>query len=230
MDNVADVGGQQHHGQRADDGRAVAGDDGAQQAEHADGGQLQDQLHALHEDVVQVIEGGDHLGVLLAHQDDGEAQQHGHDDDLEHVGIHHGLEEIGGEDIHQGIHKGGGGGSVIGQVGGGHNREGTLEQIAAHQADDHGEGGGTQVEDHGLQADGANLADVAHGDNAAHDGEQDNGHHDEFDQVQEDGAEGLDVVVCEIRAALHQKTGNNGQHHGNEDLRRQGQFFLFLHK
>ena len=211
MDDVADIGGEQHHGQGADDGGAVGGDDGAQQAEYADGGELQDQLHALHEDVVQVVEGGYHPDVLFAHQDDGEAHEDGHDDDLEHIALHQGLEEIGWEDIHQSIHKGGGGAGLVGQVRGGDYGEHTLEEIAAYEADGYGEGGGAQVEDHGLQADDAYLADITHGDNAAHNGKQHNGHHDEFHQVQEDGAKGLDEVVGEVRLALQQDTGEDGK-------------------
>lgn len=193
------------------------------------GGELQDHFHAFHKDVVQVVDAlNDTLIFGSAHQKHRKADEQCHDDDLQHFGIHHGGDKVGRKDVDQCVHKGGGFGGLVGKVGGGYHREQTLKQGAADQADGDGEGGGAQIVDHGFDADGAHLPDVAHGDDAAHDGKQHDGYHDEFEQVQEDGAEGLNIVLGKVRMVLEQQTGDDGQHQRNKDLRSQGQFLFFL--
>ena len=56
------------------------------------------------------------------------------------------------------------------------------------------------------------------------------GHNNEFHQVQEDGAEGLDEIGGELRPSLQQQTRKDRKQHRDEDLHGQRQFFLFLHE
>ena len=59
------------------------------------------------------------------------------------------------------------------------------------------------------------------------DGEEDDGHHDELDEVQEDGAEGLDIGLGEVHAAGdgHQgQTGHDADDQAHEDPKCKGQF------
>ena len=103
-------------------------------------------------------------------------------------------------------------------VGGAQHGESTLESGTNQQTDGDGAGGGEQVINNGFQAGGANLLHVVHGQDAAHDGEQHQGHNTELDQVQENGTERLDVGLSEAGVAAKQDTGNDGQHQCNENL------------
>ena len=146
-------------------------------------------------------------------------KQRGHDD-LQHIGIHEGLDEVGGEYAHQRIHKVYGcGGRFIGKVRRGQDGENALEQIGEQQADSHRKGGSTQIVDHRSPADGAHLLDVPHGNDTCHDGEEYQRADDPFDQVQEDRAKGLDVVRRECRVAGESDTGNNRQYKRDKYLR-----------
>ena len=80
----------------------------------------------------------------------------------------------------------------------------------------------------GLCANGADLLDVLHGNHTSQDGKQDDGADDELQQVQEDGTDGLDVVVGKIRILAEQQAHDDRQNQGDEDLRRQIGF-QFLH-
>ena len=62
------------------------------------------------------------------------------------------------------------------------------------------------------------LLHVVHRQDAAHDGEQHQGHNAELDQIQENGTERLDVSLSESGVAAKQDTGNYGQHQRNENL------------
>ena len=57
MDDIADISNQQHHSQLAQHRGTVGGDDGADQAGNADGGQLDDHVHNSLEDLVEEIFG-----------------------------------------------------------------------------------------------------------------------------------------------------------------------------
>ena len=229
MQNICNVCGQQNHGQGADDLCAVGSHNGSQQAEHTNGGQLQDQFHNLHEHFVGLLNQGTNLGCLLTHQDNAEADKQGDDDDLQHIGVDQRCQEVGGEDVNQNVHEGSGFLGFIGQITGGQCGESALHKLTQDQTDDDGHSGGQQVVNDGLDADGAHLTDVLHGDHAAQDGEQDDGADDELQQVQEDGTEGLDVGVGKAGTLLtKQQTCDDGQHQSNEDL--EGQIvFDFLH-
>ena len=106
-----------------------------------------------------------------------------------------------------------------------------VEQVAQNQADDTGDGGGAQEVCNGLPADGADLLHVIHGNDALDHGQQNNGNNDELQQVDKDGAEGLQVVGGKVAAA-----GNCGadqakcdtSNQGNDDLHRQIQFLFHL--
>ena len=63
-------------------------------------------------------------------------------------------------------------------------------------------GGGGQVEQHGFAADGANLLHVIQRHDASDDGEQHQRYDDHLDEVQEDGAGGLDVGVGDLCLAI----------------------------
>ena len=167
--------------------------------------------------------------LFLADEDDAEAEQDRHDDDLKHIGVHHRIDEVGREDADDGIHKRGRLGRLIAEVGGRDDREEFLEDVAADKADGDGERGGAQVVQNGFQADRTDLADVAHRNDAAHDGEQHDGDNDELNEVEENRAERLDVADGKFRVALQEQTCDDGKHKRDEDACRKGGFFLFFH-
>ena len=222
MDNIADVSSQKNHSQGADDCSAVGGNHRTEQAEDTDGGQLQDHFHAFHEYGIQAVDAADDHGSLIANQNNGEADQQRHDNDLQHIGLRHWLDKVGWKDVYQCIHKGCCLGSLIGQIGCGNHREQALEQVTADQTNGNGKGGGTQVINDSFQADGTHLADILHGNDTAHDGEQHDGNDNEFEKIEENGAKGLDVAFSKFRMISQKQTRNDGQHQRNKDLHGKG--------
>ena len=176
-----------------------------------------------------IHEASEGLG-FLAHQNNREAkEQRGHND-LQHRGIGKGLDDITGEDIHDRLHDGGGFLGLVGQVRDGQHREQAPEGVGDRQADGDGNGRGAGIIDEGFYTHAADLLDVLHRDHAADDGEEDDGHHDELDEVQEDGAEGLDVVHRQLRGREEAHPGDDAKGQTQEDLGGQRQRFEFLHR
>ena len=197
MNQVAYVCAQKNHGKRAQNLGAVVGDNGNKQTEHANRRKLQNHVHALHgNDIHGFYQFTYGIGSFASKQNS-EAEQQRQHDDLQHGALIHGCNDVGREDVHYGVHKGNGIFCVVGKVAGFQNGEKSLEQKAAQNANNNGASCGAQVVDDGFQANRANLADVAHGNNAADHREDDYGHNNELQQVQENGTEGLDVRIGE---------------------------------
>ena len=143
-----------------------------------------------------------------------------------------GLPHVGGEDPLDGIHEIGGGVSgplrarLQGQAG---ERAHGVEHIGEHQADDAGDGGGTQEVGHRLPAHGPYLLHVVHGQDAINHTQQHHGHHDELQKVDEDVAEGLQVAGGKGRTALEaqaEPAQQDAKEQCDQDLHRQTQFLL----
>ena len=64
---------------------------------------------------------------------------------------------------------------------------------------------------------------------AVNHGQQDNGNNDELEEVDEDGAEGLEVVGRDLGLThkVEGKADHDTEQQSNEDLCRQTEFFLF---
>ena len=88
--------------------------------------------------------------------------------------------------------------------------------------------GGQQIVDNGLDACGADLLDVIHAQDAAHDGEQHQRNHAELDEVQEDRAEGLDVSLGKGCVTAQQNAGDDCQDQCDEDLGSKGHFLFHI--
>ena len=99
------VGHQNDLQQRQQHTGAVGSHHGADQGEHADGGELEDHGHDLKADLCEAVHHilGGH--PLFPYRDDAKAKEQCDDDDLEHGGVGQGLEGVGGEDVHQGVHQ-----------------------------------------------------------------------------------------------------------------------------
>ena len=152
------------------------------------------------EDLVEAINhvtGGE---TLVTGQQNAKAQEQRNDDDLEHGGVGQRRNCIGGEDGHDGVHNTLALGRRIFQIGGSQRGEQmeALGDAGQHQGQSNCKCGGAHIVHNGLAAHGADLLNVAHGNHTGGDGEQHNGNHHEFQQVQEDGAEGLNVAFREI--------------------------------
>ena len=105
---------------------------------------------------------------------------------------------------------------------------GAVEDVGHHQTDDAGNGGGAQEECHSLPAHSAHLLHVIHGQDTVDHGEQHHGDHDELQQVDEDGAKGLQVVGGEVRRAgkVADQADDDAQNQGDQDLHGETRFFL----
>ena len=165
---------------------------------------------------------------LLTGQNDGEADQDGHDDDLEHDGLGHGLNDVGGEHIDQGLHGRHALSLLKAQSGRLQYREKARKNTSARQADHNGEGRRAEVVDHGPQTDDAHLADITHGNDAVDDGKQHDRHHDKLEQIQKDRAERPDIGFRQVSVTLQGQACEDPQQQGDEDLGGQGQFYLFF--
>ena len=160
VDDVADVGGQEHQAQGAEDLRALRGHHPHHQREDTVGGEGQDEAHDLLRDL---IEGGDEaaegLALLAGHQDAAAEEQRDHDD-LQHGGIGQRRHGVARENTDQRIHRVGALGLIGGVLRQLQHREGALENIGDREPDHAGNGGGDQEVSHGLPADLADLLDV----------------------------------------------------------------------
>ena len=194
MDDVAEVRAAEHHGKRAEDLRALRGDDPRHHRKHTDGAEGNDERHHTLDDR---IERGDQvLGklALFARGKDAAAEHQGDHDDLQHVCVGEGLPHIAREDGDQGIHEVGAGGLIPDRAVLQRERGEPaciVEEVGEYQADDAGRGRGDKEVGDRLPADGADLLHIAHGDDAVDHRQQHDGDDDELEEVDEDGAEGL---------------------------------------
>ena len=231
MDDVAEIGNANDDEQVADDGRAVDGDDVCHQAEDADRGELDDHHHDLHDDFFHAVDKLCDLLALLTGGQDARAEEDGDDDDRQHVGVDHGLEEVIGEDVHDDLHDGGGFLGLVFQAGGLEQRECALENVGQHEADDDGDGGREHVVHERPQADRADALEILQGDDAVSDREQNDGHNEELQQVDVDRADGLDPLrgkIAETGERENEARNDTGQH-ADEDPCRQTELLLFFH-
>ena len=231
VQSISNVSAQQNQEQRTQNLSALGSDDPGHHGEDTDGSQADDEAHQLLDDSVGR---GDkvtaQLGLLTGSQH-GAAQEQCDHDDLQHVGGAESFPHVGGEHTDQGIHEVGRGGAGPGgtvsqsQLG---EQAGAVEDGAHRQADDAGDGGGDQEESNSLPADGADLLHVAHGQDTFDHGQQNHRNHDELQQVDEDGADGLQIVGGELGNAdlVKEETNDDTQNQGDHDLLGQRQLLL----
>ena len=70
------------------------GDGVRHEAEHAAGGEGNDHHEYLHDNVIHAVGKLAYLLALLTGGKDARAEEDSNDDDGQHVGVHHGLEEV----------------------------------------------------------------------------------------------------------------------------------------
>ena len=202
VQDVSQIRNTQYLCQIAQNFRALVGNDPGHHAEYADGRDLDDEHHHLHEHFVQALEQLGRCPALFSGKDDPGADEQRNDNDLQHRGVGEGCHDITGEDIDEGGHKVGAGRFIpCAQPLGGKLREPALKDVGKHQADDKRHNGGADIIDQRFPADGADLLDVLHADHAAHHREQHNGHYNELEQIDKDGTNGLDELGGKGRAA-----------------------------
>ena len=162
--------------------------------------------------------------AFFRRRNDAESEDQRDHDDLKHRSIGHGLEEVGREDVHDGIDERGGFRHLVGKLG---RREriaaADMEHIGEQQADNDGKCRGDHIEQDGLSADGADFFNILQRDDARHNRENDQGHDDHLDQIEENGADRLDVRIRAIRVGLACQADQHaeGQRHQNPCRKRQ---------
>ena len=234
MDDVADIGNTDDERQLADDVRTVDSDDVGHQAEDTDRGELDDHHHDLHDDFFHAVDKLCDLLALLTGGQDARAEEDGDDDDRQHVGGDHRLQQVGREDVHDDLHNGR---SFLGfifqsaQICGRQRGEAALEEVDEHEADDDGQRGRAHIVHKRLDADGADALEVLQADDAVSNREQDDRDDQELQQVDVDRADGLDPLRGKIAETGKRKneTGDDTGQHADEYPRRQAKFFLFFH-
>lgn len=89
-----------------DDVGAVDSDNVGHEAEDTDRGELDDHHHDLHDDFFHAVDELRDLLALFACGQNARAEENGSDDDRQHVGRDHRLEQVGREDVHDDLHDG----------------------------------------------------------------------------------------------------------------------------
>ena len=84
-----------------------------------------------------------------------------------------------------------------------------MHDIGEKKADAHREARGEKIEHDGLATDGADTLDVLQGDDACHHGDDDERNDDHLDEVQEDGADRLDIRIRKSRIALQKEPAHH---------------------
>ena len=234
MHDVAEVRNADDERQLTDDVRTVDSDDIGHQAENADRGELDDHHHDLHDDFFAAVDEITDLLALLARSQHARAEEDGDDDDRQHVGVDHGLEEVIGEDVHDDLHDGRGFLGLVlqrAEVGGGQRGEIALEDVDQDQADDNGQRGRDHVVDEGLNTDGADALEILQADDAVGDREQDDRDDQELQKIDVDRADGLDPLCGKIAETgeCEDETGDDTGQHADEYPCRQTELLLFFH-
>ena len=233
MYDIAYICHSQYHDEVCQQHRAVFRNNGADQAGNADGGQLDDEVHDFQEHFIEAFYHLTGKDAFFPSQQDAEAHKQGNDNNLKHGSLSHGLHKVGGEDIHDGIHDALGFCGGIRSAGGVQHNEQAFGQGCQNQCQCYGKSGGAHVINQCFATDGAYTANVLHGDDAGRNGEHNNGHDDEFQQVQENGTPGLDISLRKVNAGhaeqicVHQQqTCCDTDDQTNEDPESQRHFFL----
>ena len=170
-----------------------------------DRGEPEDHIHAFHEDLVQQIDPVNGRIRLFSHKDDREADDQSHDDDLQHIGFRDRLQEIGREDIDQGIHKGHRIAGFIGQIRGREHREKSLEEVRENETDNDGKRCCAEVIDDRTESDGSYLLYVRKRYDALNDRSDNDRNYDELEQVEEDSTERLNICFGKISCSCRQE-------------------------
>ena len=234
MDDVADVGNADDERQLADDVDAVDGDDVGHEAEHADWSKLNDHHHDLHDDFFAAVDEFADFPALFASGQNACAEENGDDDDRQHVGVDHGLEEVIGEDVHDDLHDRRGFLRFVCKTFDLSRRqrgEIALEDVDEHEADDNGQCSRAHIIYKRLDADRADAFEILQADDAVSDREQDDRDDQELQQVDVDRSDGLDPLRGEIAETgeREDETGGNTGKHADKYPCRQTEFLLFFH-
>ena len=209
MEYVPNIGHQKHKGQAAQYLRSVGSHHRRNQTEHADRAQLDDEGHNRDGHIIGALHKvSKHLSLLSRHNG-AKAKEQSHHDYLKHGCLGHGLYDIAWENANQGLDKTGCFRCRILQGAGGQHRKSLFEQIRYQKSQGNRKKGSAHIIDDCLTSNASHLLNILHGNNTVHDGEQDNGDYDEFQQVQKQGAKGLDVNFRNVRPAHQQHTCHN---------------------
>ena len=235
MENVSNVGGQQHQTEGTEDFRALGGNDPHHQREHAIGGQGKDEAH---DTLGDLVEGNDDIAKELAFLTGDEhaaAEDQRNENDLQHRRGGQGVDEVVREDVDNSVHEVCALGLVFRALSQLQHREAALEDARDDKADHAGDRGGHQEVGDSLPADLADLLDIAHLDHAVHNAQKHQGDDNELQEVDEDVAEGLDVLCGKGagRFRAHGRPENGADddtgHQADQDLQAEVHAFLLTH-
>ena len=211
----------------SNDGSAVNSYNVSHQAEYADGGDLDDHHHNVHNNFVHSVNDSADLLALFAGSKDACAEEDGDYDNGKHISVYHGLEEVIREDVYDNLHNAGRLLSLIckaGKLCAGQCGEHSLKSGNENQTDNNSKCGGEHVINEGLDSYAAYTLEVLKGDNAVGDREYNNGNYQELQKVYIDSADWLEEISGESGVGNKHQTYENTGEHTKEYLRRKGQF------
>ena len=209
MEYVPDISHQKHKGQAAQYLGSVGSHNRRNQTEHTDGAQFDDEGHNRDGHIIGTLHKVSKYLSLLSRHNGAEAKEQRHHNHLKHGCLSHRLDDIAGEYTNQCLDKTRCFCCRILQRAGGQHRKSLFEQVRNQKAQSDRKKGSAHIIDDGFTSNASHLLNILHGNNTVHDGEQDNGNYDEFQQVQKQGAKGLDVNFRNVRPAHQQHACHN---------------------
>ncbi len=192
------------------------GRDGSRdEREDSDGGDDHDQVHHLDRNIAEPLDQRlDGPGMLVGDQHQANAEEEREEDHLQHADVLAEREhDVLGHDLHQGLERATLADFLDGvrafgdlmdvrglEVGADLRREGRagLKHVDHHESDGDGENRGQEIDRDGSPAHARELADIGEGCDAGDQRSEDQRHGDEFQQIDEEGAERGDPVPGEF--------------------------------
>ena len=213
MDDAAQQQGRGKQEDVVEDAQARRAHDPGHQGEDAEGRHLHHQAGDVENDVHPGIEQLAHRIGLLADRQDGRAHQEGEEDHRQDVAAGQGLDGVQRHDADQLLADRRGRADRLGRDAFEGDALARTEQDAHDHADADRDGGGQQIEEDGLGADGPQAPRIAHARHAGDDGDEDQGHDDHADQPHEQVADPLDGV----RLLAQQQAGYDAKDQGQQN-------------
>ena len=209
--------------QRQQHGRAVFSDDGQQQAEHANRGNLHDHVDDFVADFSASVEEADELlRALAADLDDADADEQREDDGRQDVGFRHRGNRVRRNHRDEDLHDGRRFLDLDGRVRRQAHADAWMQESCDAEADEDGDGRRDEVDGDGLDADAAELVRVADARHADNQRREDDRHDHHLDEVDEHRADRRDPPFDERHGIRTQdESEDDGQHERDEDFERQ---------
>ena len=232
MQDISHIGNADHKCKRADDFRAVYGDDVCHQAEYANRRQLHDHHQHPHDDLVHAVHKLCDLLPLFPGGKDACAKQDRDHDHREHIRLHHRRKQIIREYADDDVHDLRSLFRFIGKLGklrARQRRESALKAGNKDEADGDGNCRCDHIIHKRFDANAAYAPKVLQRDYAIHDRKQNDRDNEELEQIDVDRPDRFQVIGRESGILQKAQADEYAGEHADEDPYGQGKFLCEFH-